>query len=222
MKNKQKNLFNFQDEDTTKTNKTKSEKKVIKIDYSEVPTMDLENLLEQMQVLITNGIIKQTDKYFRLELSFKPYVTKLEDSLFVVIALAWSDSAVYNFVFENEIWKTTEEYLNICDSKGAYTKRAWSLFNEDRSIAPNDFMELFKIKEHLRPMIFATGTKEECENAFNILVEWNRNHIKPLSQLQDNPIFNFIKISRRKGEIESTRCMNGECIGGILTRENAF
>jgi len=220
MKNSKLNLFNFQEKIIAEEKQNNIPKL---IDYSNIPTMELNSLLEQMQELINSGVLKQTDKYFRLELSFEPYVSKSEsDELYMLIALAWSDSAVYNLVFENENWNTTEEYLNLCDSKGAYTKRAWSLFNENRNITPEYFMETFRIKEHLRPMIFATGTKEECERAFNILIDWNKNHIKPSSQLQENPIFNFIKISRKKGEIESTRCMNGECIGGIMTRENAF
>lgn len=185
--------------------------------------MQLDVLLEQMKELIDKKVLQRTDKYFNLELSYEPNIIKLDNSdVFHLLALAWSDSAVYNNVFENDNWKDTEEYLNICDSLGAYTKKAWELLHSNKNLTPKDFMEKFKIKEHIRPMIFATGSIEDCERALNILVEWNLNHIKPLTELQEDSKYDFIKVSRKKGEIESTRCMNGECIGGIMTRETAF
>lgn len=189
-----------------------------------IPTMELDTLLSKMKELIDKGVMKQTNKYFRLCLSYKPHIVKADNSdSYMVIALAWSDSAVYNDVYENNGHRmSTEEYLNACDSFGAYTKRAWEIYFEDNSIKPSNFMELFKIKEHLRPISFASGSKEDCEDAFTILVDWNTHHIKPLSELQEDNQFNSIREHKRKGEIESTRCMKGECIGGILTRENAF
>ncbi len=211
----QSNLFDFLEEI--------KEQEPTTLTYT-VPTMELSELLTKMQDLIKKDVMKQTDKYFRLSLSYQPHIVKTDycDN-YMVIALAWSDSAVYNEVFENGGNKmSTEEYLNLCDSLGAYTKVAWQNYHDDKTITPSKIMEKFKIKEHIRPISFATGSKEDCEDALKILIEWNTHHIKPLSELHANTEYNFIRIHRRKGEIESTRCMNGECIGGILTRENAF
>ncbi len=213
---KQTNIFDFLNEEIQTQN--------IEVPTIEVPSIHLEELLERMKALIEKGIIKQTDKYFRLSFSILPIVeNSAYTEEFILTCLAWSDSAVYNDVYENggKCLKT-DEYLNRCDSLGAYTKVAWGVFYENKNITPSFLMEKFNIKEHIRPMIFATGTKEDCEEALKVLVEWNKFYIKPLSELHADSRFNFIRISRRKGEIESTRCMNGECIGGILTRENAF
>ncbi|MCG3684453.1 hypothetical protein L5F43_03840 [Aliarcobacter butzleri] len=198
--------------------------KLVNIDYSNIPNIEIDELLSQIQDLINKKVLERTDKYFRLCLSFKPYVIKSEFSeTYMLMALAWSDSAIYNYIFENGGNKlSTEKYLNICDSNGAYTKRAWEVFNEDRSLTPKDLMKKFDIKGHIRPISYANGSKEDCERALNVLIEWNINHIKSLSELQADNKYNFIRIHRRKGEIESTRCMNGECIGGIMTREVAF
>lgn len=213
---KQTNIFDFLNEEIQIQN--------IEVPTIEVPSIHLEELLERMKALIEKGIIKQTDKYFRLSFSILPIVeNSAYTEEFILTCLAWSDSAVYNDVYENNNHSlSTEEYLNACDSLGAYTKRAWEIYFENNSIKPSDFMELFKIKEHLRPIGFANGSKEDCEEALNILIDWNTHYIKPTSELQEDSQFNFIREHKRKGEIESTRCMRGECIGGILTRENAF
>lgn len=207
MNNTQTNLFDFLDNT-----------------YQSTSIMELDTLLSKMKELINKGVMKQTNKYFRLCLSYKPHIVKADYcDTYMVMALAWSDSAIYNDVYENNGHSlSTEEYLNTCDSLGAYTKRAWEIYFENNSIKPSDFMELFKIKEHLRPIGFANGSKEDCEEALNILIDWNTHYIKPTSELQEDSQFNFIREHKRKGEIESTRCMRGECIGGILTRENAF
>lgn len=198
--------------------------KLSTLDYSDVPSVALNELLSQMQDLIKSGVIKQTDKYFRLWLGYRPNVVKapLDDS-YNVMAIAWSDSAIYYDIFNNggEVM-STEEYLNACDAAGAYTKRAWQFYYDDKSVTPAKIIEFFKIKEHIRAVSFANGTKEECEKAAQILIEWNKNHIKSLEELHADKSYDFIRIHRRKGEIESTRCMNGECIGGIMTRETAY
>lgn len=216
----QSNIFDFLEKEPEKKEIT-----IVNLEnYEHIPVMEHDEILKEMQELISNGTIKQTDKYFRLSLSYIPHIEKsYDEDNYVVIALAWSDSAVYNYVYENGGYEiSTQEYLNYCDSFGAYTKRAWEIFNANPKTTPKDFMEMFKIKEHIRPLIFANGTHEECEKALAVLVDWNRTHIKSLSELQADTKYNFIRINRKKGEIESTRCMNGECIGGILTRENAF
>ena len=221
------NLFDFLEQEqiiqTTKSIKPQ-DIKLINIDYSHIPTMGIDVLLEQMKNLIEKGVMKQTDKYFRLSLSYEPHIIQNEfDESYSVIALAWSDSAIYNYVFENggrEL--SSEDYLNTCDSFGAYTKRAWQILHDDKNTTPKDFMEIFKIKEHIRPISFANGSKEDCETALHILIDWNKNHITSITELQSETKFNFIRISRRKGEIERTRCMNGECIGSYLMSENAY
>lgn len=230
---KQSNLFDFLEDQTVeapeplKEAKISIEPKEIKIstlDYSDVPETNIEDLLSQMQGLIKSGVIKQTDKYFRLWLGYRPNVIKASfNDTYNVMAIAWSDSAIYYDIFNNGGEQmSTEDYLNACDVAGAYTKRAWQHFNDNKNITPANIIEFFKIKEHIRAVIFANGTKEECEKAAQVLIEWNRNHIKSLEELHADKRYDFIRIHRRKGEIESTRCMNGECIGGIMTREVAF
>jgi len=226
---KQSSLFDFLEPTVEVSEPIKKEEpkaiKVSSLDYSDVEKMELEDLLVQIKDLIQTGVIKQTDKYFRLWLGYRPNIVKapLDDDSYNVMAIAWSDSAIYYDVFNNggEVM-STEEYLNACDAAGAYTKRAWQHYYDDKSTTPANIMEFFKIKEHIRAVAFANGSKEECERAAQVLIEWNRNHIKSLEELHADKSYDFIRIHRRKGEIESTRCMNGECIGGIMTREVAY
>lgn len=232
---KQSNIFDFLNEDIEESKKdeviinnleTNGNTKLSSLDYSDIPEVNLNVLLEEMQELIKKGIISQSDKYYRLWLGYRPNVVKsLANDSYNIMAIAWSDSAIYYDVFNNKdgINMTTENYLNTCSLMGAYTKAAWEFYNSDKqNITPSNIMERFKINEHIRAVIFGSGTKEDCERAANMLIEWNRNHIKDLKELHADKIYDFIRIHRRKGEIESTRCMNGECIGGILIRETAF
>ena len=100
----------------------------------------------------------------------------------------------------------------------------WRLCKKsNKSITPNGLIEQFKIEEHVAFVEYAKGSKEECELALHLLVDWNRNHISSLAEMQADTSLDFIRIKRKKGEIESTKCMNGECVAQIiLSRENAF
>jgi predicted transcriptional regulator len=85
---KQTNIFDFLNEE-------------IQIQNIEVPNIQIDKLLERMKSLIEKGIIKQTDKYFRLSFSIQPTVEKSAyTDEFILVCLAWSDSAVYNDVYE--------------------------------------------------------------------------------------------------------------------------
>lgn len=195
-------------------------------DYSDFPFMERSDLLSQMQVLIKSGTLIQSDKYLHLWLNRKPFVEKdLLKDLYRVRAVTWSDSALFLQVYLNNGGQnmSTEEFLNKCDALGAYTKSSWSRYFEDKSITPSILMDLFKIEEHVAYVEYAKGTKEECESALHLLIDWNRNHITNLTEMQADNSLDFIRIKRKKGEIESTKCMNGECVTQIiLSRENSF
>lgn len=194
-------------------------------DYSSFSPIDRNELLLKMERLIKSGVLNQSDKYLRLWLYKKPFVEKhpLQD-LYRVCAVTWSDSAIFMQVYLNGGQNmSTEEFLNKCDVLGAYTKSSWTRYFADKSITPSALMDMFKIEEHVLYVERAKGTKEECELALHLLIDWNINHIASLSEMQADTSLDFIRIKRKKGEIESTKCMNGECIGQIiLTRENAF
>ncbi|AHJ13092.1 hypothetical protein [Sulfurospirillum multivorans] len=194
-------------------------------DYSDIPFIERLDLLSQMQALIKSGTLIQSDKYLRLWLNRKPFVEKdLLQDLYRVRAVTWSDSALFLQIYlTGGRDMSTEEFLNRCDALGAYTKSSWARYFEDKSITPSILMDLFKIEEHVAYVECAKGTKEECELALHLLIDWNRNHIASLAEMQADSSLDFIRIKRKKGEIESTKCMNGECVAQIiLSRENAF
>ena len=193
--------------------------------YEDSPIVERTELLKNMQELIKKGVLIQSDKYLRLWLYRKPFAEKdMVQDFYHVRAIALSDSALFLQVYLNGGQEmNTEEYLNACDALGAYTKNAWARYFNDKSITPSDLIEQFKIEEHVAFVEYAKGTKEECELALHLLIEWNRNHISSLAEMQADTSLDFIRIKRKKGEIESTKCMNGDCIAQIiLSRENAF
>ena len=65
----QSNLFDFLEEIKEQETPT--------LTYS-VPTMELSELLTKMQDLIKKDVMKQTDKYFRLSLSYQPHIVKTD------------------------------------------------------------------------------------------------------------------------------------------------
>ncbi|MCT7603424.1 hypothetical protein N5U17_04190 [Aliarcobacter butzleri] len=53
--------------------------KLVNIDYSNIPNIEIDELLSQIQDLINKKVLERTDKYFRLCLSFKPYIIPQEN-----------------------------------------------------------------------------------------------------------------------------------------------
>lgn len=119
--------------------------------YSDFPFIERSDLLSQMQALIKSGTLIQSDKYLRLWLNRKPFVEKdLLQDLYRVRAVTWSDSALFLQVYlSGGQDMSTEEFLNRCDTLGAYTKSSWARYFEDKSITPSALMDLFKIEEHV-------------------------------------------------------------------------
>lgn len=183
---------------------------------------------DDLRRLIKEGIIQPSDKYLRLWRGASPVAYKNPQGSIVkgewrVDAIYWSDSAVFYEIYNNGGKDMdTVDYLNACDAAGAYTKTAWGRYAVDKSVTPKDIMESFRINEHIRPSYLATGTKEECDEAIKVVLEWNCYHIKSLNEMLQDKKLNFIRVNRKKGEIESTRCMNGDCIGVIFAKETSF
>lgn len=220
------NLFDYEDIEQTPSNEIKIEK-LTEIEYSDVLEFTHDEVLDKIKALLDEGIIKQTDKYFRFILGVRPEVKKASlpyaHNEYILLATYWSDSAVYLDVFnhgQNDM--TTREFLNTCSELGAYTKMAWEYYGNNSSCTPEQIIEKYRIREHVKHVIVANGSKEDCERAHDVLIEWNRNHIKSLEELQKDKKYDFIRVTRKKGEITHTKCMDGECIGGVLTREVAW
>jgi len=193
------------------------------LSYPDVVNIPYEIVLQQLSELISNEIIPRSDKFLKLHLNYLPVIEKVENG-YILLATYWSDSAVYLDIFKNggELLNT-KDFLNACDEAGAYTKMAWEKYQEDMSTTPKDIIKHYRIVEHVRTKILASGTHEECLRAYQTLVVWNRDYMEPLHTLEENKELKFIKISRKKGQIERTKCMDGECVGGIMiSRENAF
>lgn len=226
----QSNIFDFISESAMIKTPSKSENVFKSLsfdlpDYKDFIYLERTELLKKMQELIKEGVLIQSDKYLRLWLYRKPFVEKdMMQDFYRVRAIALSDSALFLQVYLNGGQEmNTEKYLNACDALGAYTKSAWARYFNDKSITPSVLIEQFKIEEHVAFVEYAKGTKEECELALHLLIEWNRSHISSLAEMQADTSLDFIRIKRKKGEIESTKCMNGDCIAQIiLSRENAF
>ncbi|MDO9304601.1 MAG: hypothetical protein Q7T77_04690 [Sulfuricurvum sp.] len=199
-------------------------------DFSKVPQMSYQVVLDKMKEMIQKGVLKQSDLYHRIFLSYQPIISinsnpdvRLIPGEYRVDFVHWSDSAVYLDIYNNGGKDLpTDEFLNLCDAAGAYTKRAWMSYADNPKITPTYLMEFFNIQSRVRPAYIGSGTKQECENLINIIVEWNRNHIRSLQDMTSDNTLNFIRIHRRKGEIETTKCMNGDCIGVIFARETNF
>lgn len=200
------------------------------LDWSKVPTMQHDQILSELKELINAEKLKQTDKYFRLSLSYEPIIKQYSEVSnifpyhFHIHATHWSDSAIYLDVFnDGGAEMKSEDFLNRCDQLGAYTKTCWKLLYEDQSLTPEYFIDHFHIRDRIKPTyIGAADSIEECKHIIEVLIEWNRNHIKPIEEMVEDKTYNFIRITRKKGEIESTKCMNGECIGVIFAREMNF
>lgn len=203
------------------------------IDMSSVPVMSYEETIARISELIKSGNIKRSDKYFRWSLTYEPFIQKKTfnggfdgcDGEYEVRAVSWSDSSVFLDVFNNGgEHLPANEFLNLCDAAGAYTKTAWGLIYSRPDFTPFDLILFYRIRECIKPYIVGYGTYQECEEIINVLLEWNRNHIRPDEELLADNALNFMRVQRKKGEIERTRCMNGECIGSYLipTSENSF
>lgn len=229
----QSNIFDFIPPSATITMPTLQEKRIVQPlaplynlpDYSSFSSIARNDLLANMQILIKSGVLVQSDKYLHLWLYRCPIVEKdIFENFYRVRAVTWSDSALFLQVYlQGGKEMSTEEFLNKCNELGAYTKTSWARYFDDKSITPSHLIELFKIKEHVAMVELAKGTKEECELALHILIEWNRNYITSLAEMQKDTNLDFMRIKRKKGEIESTKCMNGECVAQIiLSRENSF
>ena len=194
----------------------------------EIPRCSREEVLERMKILINAGILKQSDKYHRLREGFIPTIQLNDPNSIVqgeyrVDAFHWSDSAVFYDVYNNGGAELTViDFLNRCGELGAYTKIAWGYFAHNQTIAPSSLLERYKIKEHVKTAFIASGTYNECLDVIRAVVEWNRAHIGPLEEMIGDKDLNFIRIHRRKGEIESTKCMNGDCIGVIFASETTY
>lgn len=198
-------------------------------DFSKVPELDRETVLSKLKEFIEKGILKQSDKYHRIFLAYQPIITLNKHNSYPTTGeyrlevVHWSDSAVFLDVFNNGGKEMqTYDFLNLCADSGAYTKRAWELLRDRPGTTPSDVMEFFAIESRVKYMYKGGGTKLECEELSDVLIEWNRNHILPIEELMADTSLNFIREHRRKGEIESTKCMNGECIGVIFSREMNF
>lgn len=197
----------------------------------DIPTLSREEILEKLRVLIKAGVLKQSDKYLRLRDGFIPTLSKntsygLSQGEYRVDAYYWSDSAVYYDVYLNGGSEmSVVDFLNACSERGAVTKTAWGDYAHDKSLLPSYFIERYRIEEHVRLMFLASGTYDECVESIKAVYEWNRNHIGPLSEMIEDKELNFIRINRKKGEIESTRCMNGDCLGVMfmsVSAENSY
>lgn len=195
------------------------------IDMSNVPTMTYDQTVNRISELIKSGNIKRSDKYFRWCLTYEPFIQTVKfsgdvDGLsgeYEVRAVAWSDSAVYLDVFNNGGEHIPiDEFLNRCDAAGAYTKSAWMLTHDKPHMTPSDLIEFYRIRQHIKPYPVGFGTYQECEEIINVLLEWNRNHIPSDEELIADKALDFMRVQRKKGELERTRCMNGECIGSYL------
>lgn len=201
---------------------------ILQVSKEEIPSCSREVVLDQMRTIIKAGILKQSDKYHRLREGFIPIICANDPKSIIqgkyrVDAYHWSDSAVFYDVYINGGETMPVVYfLNRCGELGAYTKAAWGCFAHDQTITPQYLIERYKIKEHVKPTFIASGTYEECIEAIKTVVEWNRAHIGTLEEMVEDKDLNFIRIHRKKGEIESTRCMNGECIGVIFASETTF
>lgn len=201
---------------------------ILQVLKEEIPRYSREIVLEQMRILIKTGILKQSDKYHRLREGFIPTIRSNDPNSIIqgeyrVDAYHWSDSAVFYDVYTNGgEAMTVFDFLNRCGELGAYTKTAWGCFAHDQTIMPQYLIEKYRIKEHVKPSFLASGTYEECVRAIKTIVEWNRAHIGSIDEMVEDKGLNFIILHRRKGEIESTKCMNGDCIGVIFARETNY
>lgn len=125
-------------------------------------------------------------------------------------------------LIEKDVIKKSDKYLRLHLGFPVYIKEQDLEFLKEHGTHQLYVIEIFKIEPHVRERIIINSSKENCERAYKALICWNRDYIKPLEELQADNDLNFIREKKRKGEITSTRCMNGECIGGILTRETAY
>lgn len=205
--------------------------KIVQLQERDIPNLSREEVLEKLKILIKAGVIKQSDKYLRLRAGFVPSLCQnksygLSQGEYRADAYYWSDSAVYYDVYHNGGSEmSVVDFLNACSERGAVTKTAWGDYTHNKLLTPRYFMEKYRIEEHVKPMFLASGTYDECVEAIKVVCEWNRHHIGPLSEMIEDKELNFIRISRKKGEIESTRCMNGDCLGVIfmsVAAENAY
>lgn len=193
-----------------------------------VQKISKEDILARMKTYIENKILNKTEVHYRMflrrkhRLSPDSYIKNKFDLIFT----PWSSSACYLEVYEDygdQI--STKDYLNEVERRGAQTVRVWEAFVNNPELKPLDIINKFMVRENIRDLIYANGTKEECDEIAELIIQWNL-HCLPtydMTTIEKIPELEFMRKSNpKKGELTSTRCMNGECIGGILTRETAF
>jgi len=211
--------------------KEEGEDAIIQVQERDIPDLSKEEVLEKLKLLIKAGVLKQSDKYLRLRAGFIPTLRRnksygLSQGDYRADAYYWSDSAVYYDVYHNGGSEmSVVDFLNACSERGAVTKTAWGDYAHDKSLLPSYFIERYRIEEHVRLMFLASGTYDECVEAIKAVYEWNRHHIGTLAEMIEDKELNFIRINRKKGEIESTRCMNGDCLGVMfmsVSAENSY
>lgn len=188
-----------------------------------------EEILARMKHYIECGVLNKTEVHYKMFLKHKHRISpnRTNQHEFNLIFMPWNSSACYYDVFmEYGDAISTNDYLNMVESKGSYTQRVWEELKNNPSLKPSEIIEKFLIKENMRELIYASGSEQECNEIAQLIIAWN---IHVLPQYENEEALNrdteleFLRKSKpKKGELTSTRCMNGECIGGILTRETAF
>lgn len=191
-----------------------------------INTKSMDDLLERMKHYIDTKVLFKTETHYKMFMKREPRIVPSWDKKqFDLIFTPWSSSSCFLHVFEeygDEI--SSKTFLNEIEKLGGYTASVWPVI-QDKNIKPSNLIEMFRIHEGIRSLIYATGSKEVCEEVAKLIIDWNLNYLHTFEMPELEDKLSFMRKSKpKKGEIERTRCMDGECIGTYLlgTRETSF
>lgn len=203
-------------------------------------TPDYKELLQKIQNYIASDILKKSDKYFRLWLKYG-YEPSIElnpngnaagaKEEYNLLCYPFSDSVVFQSVHRMYPHSKPFVFLQECKKHGAYTAVAEQFYKDSiddfyqngTEITVEDILEKFHIDTHVRRIIYATGTYEECLDIQNALVAWNRQYIQTLEAMQQDKELNFMRATKLKSSDKKSYSPYNEITQrSFLTNEAAF